>query len=316
MRLFITGATGLVGRRLVSDRLVRGDVVVALSRDRSRARQVLGADGKLTILQGDPAMAGPWQNAIAGCDAVINLAGAGVADRRWTAAYKRLIASSRVQSTHQIVSGIQAVESAQRPQVFINASAVGYYGDAGDQALDEDSSPGEDFLARVVVEWEKEAMRAGKLGVRLVLLRTAVVLDEGGGALKKMTMPFRFFAGGPIGSGRQFMPWIHWRDVIGLIDLALTETQLHGPLNAAAPQAVRNREFAQTLGRALHRPSWLPAPKLMLRIALGELANSLTASQRVVPAKALHFGYSFTFSDLSSALESLIETQKAKSRAG
>lgn len=309
MRVFITGATGLIGQRLVSDRLGRGDEIVALSRDRKRAERMLGTDVNLRIVEGDPATAGRWQNELSKCSAVINLAGAGVADRRWTARYKKLILSSRVESTHQVVSTIEMTSSAKRPAVLINASAIGYYGDAGDRELDEDAPPGDDFLARVVIEWEKEAIRVERFNVRVVLLRTAVVLDNRGGALKKMAMPFRLFAGGPIGSGRQFMPWIHWQDVIGLIDLALCEERVRGPMNAAAPQAVRNREFSRTLGQALHRPSWLPAPKFMLRIALGEIAGSIMASQRVAPRKALELGYAFAFPDLASALKSLRENR-------
>jgi uncharacterized protein len=323
MRIFITGGTGLIGRRIIADRIARGDEVILISRDRDHAAEVLAEDGfnDVKILEADPTRAGDWQNAIAGCDAVINLAGAGVADRRWTKGYKQVLVSSRVETTRRLAEAIQQADPAQRPTVFISGSAMGFYGDAGDRELDENAPPGDDFLAKLTVEWEQAATLvplSSELGVagsqarragippRVVLLRTGIVLDERGGPLPKMLLPFRLLAGGPIGSGRQWMSWIHWRDEVGLINLAIETADLRGPLNAVSPNPVRNRDFARTLGRVLHRPAIFPAPKFMLRIALGEVAGPLTSSQRVVPAKARQFGYQFKFPELEPALRSLL----------
>jgi uncharacterized protein (TIGR01777 family) len=314
MRLFVTGGTGLIGRRLVLDRLDRSDTVAVVSRDPARARTVLSGGSQhsdsLTIIRGNPALAGEWQRAVAGCDAVVHLAGAGIADRRWTAGYKKRIVSSRVDSTRLIVDAIEGTQPSQRPSTFISGSATGYYGDGGDRELNESSPPGTDFLAQLTVNWEAQALRAevtSANAVRVVLLRSGAVLDDRGGALVKMALPFRLFAGGRIGSGQQFMPWIHWRDVVGLIDFALTDSRVRGPLNGVAPQAVRNSEFAAALGRVLGRPSWIPAPAFALRVAMGEVARYLAASQRVVPAKALKLGYEFVHPILEPALESLLK---------
>lgn len=306
MRLFITGATGLLGRRLVIDRLERGDQVVLLSRDGARARKMFAADANrnITVVEGNPAAPGPWQKMVDGCDAVVHLAGAGIADRRWTAAYKKLLVSSRVDSTHQLADAI--VQAAQPPAVFVSGSAVGYYGDAGDLELDEKSPPGEDFLAQLCVAWEAQAQQAVSSATRVVLLRTAAVLDNRGGALKAMLPAFRMGLGGPLGTGRQYFPWIHWRDLIGLIDLALEHSDLHGPLNGVAPQEVRQRDFARALGAALGRPAFMPTPKFAVRLALGEVARYVTSSQRVVPAKARRFGYAFVYPELEAALEDLV----------
>lgn len=311
MRLFITGATGLVGRRLVVDRLERGDQVILLSRDATRADGLFAASANrnITVVAGNPAAPGAWQTAIAGCDAVIHLAGAGVADRRWSARYKKILRDSRIDSTHQVVTAIGQASSSQRPQVLINASAVGYYGEGGEHELNENERPGPDFLARLCVDWERQAETAREHGARVVMLRTGVVLDARGGALPQMVKIFNMYVGGPLGRGLQFMPWIHWRDVLGLIDLSLEERELRGPINVVAPQTVRNREFAIALGDVLGRPSRLPTPRLALRLALGEVAKYVTMSQRVIPAKAREFGYSFLHPALKPALEALLEAQ-------
>jgi len=306
MRLFITGATGLIGRRLVVDRLERGDHVILLSRDAARTSRLFaaGANRHVTVVQGNPVTPGPWQQAVDGCDGVIHLAAAGIADRRWTASYKRQIVSSRVDGTHQVVNAIEM--SRTRPRLLILGSASGYYGNQGDRELNEKAAPGHDFLARLCVLWEAQALRAQTLGVRTVLLRTSMVLDDRGGALGKMMVPFRFLIGGPIGNGRQFMPWIHWRDLIGLIDLAIGREDLTGPVNAAAPHAVRNKEFAKLLGAVMNKPSGLPAPRLAVRVVMGELAKYVTASQRLVPAQAIGHGYSFHHPQLEGALTALL----------
>lgn len=308
MRLFITGATGQIGRRLVLDRLERGDQVVLLSRDARKTSAMFAADANraITVVPGNPATPGIWQKSVEGCEAVIHLAAAGVADKRWSAAYKKAIVSSRIDSTHQVVSAIEQCHPDRRPRVLINGSATGFYGDTGDKAADETARAGHDFLARLCTAWEAQALRAESLGVRVVLLRTGVVLDDRGGALVKMMKPFEWYIGGPMGSGRQYMPWIHWRDELGLIDLALTRSDLRGPLNCVSPEQITNRTLARALGNTLGKPSGLPVPKFMLRIAMGEMADVLTTSQRVAPAKALKCGYRFLFPGIELALESLI----------
>jgi hypothetical protein len=302
MKILVTGATGLIGRRLVEDRLGRGDEVTAVSRSAARAKGLLGT--RVRIVEGDPTATGPWQRSVDGCDAVVNLAGAGVAERRWTAAWKREIVRSRIESTRRVVEAIAA--AARRPGVLVSASAVGYYGDRGDEPLDETAAPGDDFLARLGVEWEAEARRAEASGVRVVLLRTGIVLDPRGGALRGMLPAFRMMVGGPVGSGRQYWPWIHWRDEVGLARLALAEPALRGPINLAAPGAATCREFARALGSVLHRPAVLPMPVPALRIVLGEMARYVAASLRVVPAAALRHGYAFLFPELRPALEDLL----------
>ena len=310
MQLLITGATGLIGRRLVLDRLERDDQVVIISRDAARAARLFAANANqnVTVVGGNPAVPGPWQDVVNGCDAVIHLAGAGIADRRWNTAYKKVLLDSRIDSTHQVVEAIDA--AVDRPGVLINASAVGYYGDTADQTVDEGAAPGDDFLAKLTLRWEEQAHRARSAGVRVVRLRFGIVLDDRGGALAKMITPFRLMLGGPIGSGRQYMPWIHWRDVVGLIDLALKDRELSGPVNVVAPQPVTNRTFARTLGSVLRRPALIPTPRIALRLAIGEFAKYVTMSQRVAPAKAERHGYRFLYPELRPALDSLVDARR------
>jgi uncharacterized protein (TIGR01777 family) len=306
MRVLITGATGQIGRRLVLDRLQRGDEVVVVSRRADEAERLFAArvNPSVTVVSGNPAAPGPWQRAVDSCDAIVHLAGAGVADRRWTPAYKKLIATSRIDSTHQVVNAIES--ASRRPSVLVSGSAVGYYGDTAGQEVDESSPPSADFFGELCTRWEQQALRARDLGVRVVLLRTGVVLDERGGMLAKMSPLFRWFLGGPIGSGRHYVSWIHWRDHIGIIDLALRHAALSGPLNATAPEPVTNRRLSRAIGRSLHRPAALPIPPLALRMVMGEIAANITASQRVIPAKAIAHRYRFLYSDIDAAVESLL----------
>ena len=302
MRLFITGATGLLGRRLVADRLARGDEVGVLSRDAARARKRL--PGVLDVVEGEPGHPGPWQQAIDGRDAVIHLAGAGIADRRWTPAYKRLLVSSRIDSSHQLVEAFR--QSDVRPRVLVAASAAGCYGDGGEEPLDE-RAPLEagDFLADLCRAWEEASAPARSLGVRVVHLRIGLVLDPRGGMLGQLVPIFRLCLGGPIGRGRAWMPWVHWADVIGLIDHALRTGVIDGPMNATSPRPARNAAFSRALGRALGRPSLLPVPPPVLRLALGELGRHAMASQRVIPKVALETGYRFAHEDVDAAMRSL-----------
>jgi len=307
MQLLITGATGLIGRRLVLDRLERGDRVVVVSRDAGRAGAVFaaGTNRNVEIVGGNPSIPGDWQGAVEGCEAVIHLAGAGLMDRRWTEEYKRLLVDSRVDSTFQVVEGIRG--AGRKPKVLVVASAVGIYGETGDEAIDEGCEAAEgDFLADLVVRWEREAGKAADLGVRVVMLRIGAVLDPRGGLLDRLVGVFRWGVGGPIGSGRQYVPWIHWRDLVGLLDLAVRGSGVVGAMNATAPQPVRNRDLCRALGRALGRPSWVPVPGFVLELVLGELGRYAMMSQRVLPAAAEKAGYQFVYPEVESALGALV----------
>ncbi|MCH7571728.1 MAG: TIGR01777 family protein [Planctomycetes bacterium] len=305
MQLLITGATGLIGRRLVEDRLRRGDCVIAVTRNAEKARAVLPAiaAGDLRIIQDDPTRPGPWQATIDECDAVVNFAGASIADRRWSASYKKILRSSRIDSAAQVVAAIRMASNP--PRIFISSSAIGYYGETGPVPAQESDPPGEDFLARLCADWEAIAREAESEKTRVVTLRYGIVLDERGGALGKMLTPFRFFLGGPIGSGKQAMTWIHWEDVISLIDFVLENEACQGPYNAVSPQSITNREFCRILGRTLRRPCWLPAPKFALRLVLGEFARYVSMSQRVSCEHVIKLGYDFRHPDLETALASL-----------
>jgi hypothetical protein len=246
---------------------------------------------------------GPWADAVNGAGAVINLAGESIAAKRWSTAQKRRILDSRLQATRSLVSAIGA--AASPPPVFVSGSAVGYYGPLGDEVVTEDHAPGRDFLADVGVQWEAEAMRASGR-TRVVCIRTGIVLERDGGALPQMLPPFWFGAGGPVGSGRQYWPWIHRQDWLNLVRFAIQTSAVVGALNATAPRPVTNREFARTLGRVLRRPAFMPAPGFALRLALGEMAEGLLLSgQRAIPAKAEQLGYTFAFRELELALRAI-----------
>lgn len=238
-----------------------------------------------------------------GAEGVIHLAGEPIAGKRWTAEQKQKIRSSRIDTTRALVAAIAAAK--QKPRFLINSSAIGYYGARGDEALNEQAGPGSDFLARLCVDWEGEAIKAEEHGLRVIRLRTGIVLGRGGGALAKMLLPFKLFIGGPLGSAKQWMSWIHLEDEIGLIQFLIENPQARGVVNATAPNPVTMKEFCQTLGRALHRPSWAPVPAFALRLMLGEMAEMLLTGQRVLPEKALSLGYRFRYPDLREALRAL-----------
>jgi len=238
-----------------------------------------------------------------GAAVLINLAGESIAGGRWTTARKQALRDSRLLATRSLVGALaQAVDP---PRTFISSSAVGYYGDRGNEPLTEESLPGADFLARVCVEWESEAQRAARPNLRLVLLRTGIVLEKGGGALGSMMRPFRFFAGGRLASGRQYMPWVHRLDWIEMVRWIVDTPSVAGPVNVTAPHPVTNTEFSRALGRALHRPSLLPAPRFALKIALGEMADALLASQRVLPGRPLANGYHFRYPEIDIAFRGI-----------
>lgn len=302
MRVFLAGGTGLVGQRLVARLLQRGDQVVVLTRRAEAARMLWG--NRVEVAAGDPMQEGSWMNAVASCGGVVNLVGEGIFKRRWSASFKELLKTSRVQSTANIVKALaqNTAPSNGQPRVLVNASAIGYYGPTGNEELTESSPPGDDMLARLCVDWEKAAESAAAHGLRVAIVRVGVVLDKAGGALQKMLLPFKMFAGGPVGSGRQYVSWIHHDDLAGILLLALDDIRATGPFNGTAPQPVTNKEFSTALGRALHRPSFLPTPALALRVALGEVANIITKGQRVLPKRALELGYKFRFEKIDEAL--------------
>ena len=311
MRVTVTGATGLIGSRLVARLLERGDEVTVLSRDPNVARTDVAyierslehgtseSRGRFEVAGWSPADGPAPAEALAGRDGVVHLAGEPVA-QRWTDEARARIRTSREAGTRNLVAGLRSADP--RPGVLVCASAVGWYGDRGEDPLDEEQPPGDDFLATVVRQWESQARKAAELGVRVVLVRTGVVLDRGGGALAKMLPFFRAGIGGPVAGGRQWMPWIHTDDVAGIYLAALDGTTWEGPINATAPQPVRNRDFSRALGRALRRPAFAPVPAFALRALYGDMAEIVTASQRAIPTRPQQLGYTFAHADLDEAL--------------
>jgi uncharacterized protein len=301
MRVFITGGSGLIGRRLIPRLLERGDQVVVLTRNEEQARAKLGA--QVELVEGDPMKPGPWMERVPDCQGIISLIGEGIFKARWSAGFKELLRDSRIKSTQNLVDVIG--KAATKPQVFVSGSALGYYGFHGDEDLTEDSPPGSDFLANLCVEWEQTAKPVETMGVRLVLLRTGVVLDKAGGALAQMMLPFKLFVGGKAGSGKQWISWIHHADEVGIILLALDNPLARGALNATAPNPVTNAQLAKALGAAMSRPSIFPTPGFVLRVALGEKACLVLDGQRVLPRRAQELGYVFQFPEIGPALAAI-----------
>jgi uncharacterized protein len=300
MRVTITGATGLIGSALVRELAQRGDEVTVLTRSPERARERLGRD--VNAIAWDAQSDAPPE-ALKGRDGVVHLAGENIA-QRWSADVKRRIRDSRERGTRALVAGIRAAEP--RPKTLVSMSGVDYYGDRGDAPLDEDTPPADDFLARVCVTWEAEAQAAAEVGLRVVRTRNGVVLDRRGGALQKMLLPFRLGVGGPVAGGRQYMPWIHLDDIVGMITRALDDETWEGAINATAPDPPTNAEFSKALGRALRRPAILPIPGVTLRLLYGDMAQLITASRRAVPRRAGELGYEHGHPDLDEALRSAL----------
>ncbi|RMH72991.1 MAG: TIGR01777 family protein [Gemmatimonadetes bacterium] len=299
MKLVVSGGTGFIGQELVRQLLHAGHEVVVLTR---RPRPT--STPHLTFCQWDTQTVDTaWVKEIAGAQAVINLAGAGVADQRWTAHRKKIIYDSRINSTRALVDAIGHVT--ERPSVLINASGISYYGLKTGQVT-EDSPAGDDFLARVSADWEAAAQAVEAHGSRAVQLRIGIVLGKNGGALAKMLPPFYLFLGGPLGDGQQWFPWVHRADVIGAILFALERETLQGPVNMVAPHPVRMRDFCRTLGEVLHRPSWAAVPAPILHLIFGELAEVILGGQHAIPQKLIDAGYTFRYPTLKPALQAIL----------
>ena len=296
MRLVIAGGTGFIGSALCARLIDLGHSLTILARTQSPGPILSNKDWIIW----QPGSPGPWEEAIDGADGVINLAGEPIA-RRWTQSQKERIRKSRMDTTRDLVTAIGKAKA--RPKFLLNSSAVGYYGPRGDEPITEDAGPGSDFLSRVCIEWEEEAKKAEAFGVRVIRLRTGVVMGRGGGALAKMVPPFKLFIGGPLGTGRQWMSWIQMEDEIGLMVHLMERPEVMGAINATAPGPVTMKEFCQTLGRVLRRPSWAPVPAFVLRVLMGEMSDMVLTGQRVLPVKAQESGYVFKHPNLSEALQ-------------
>jgi uncharacterized protein (TIGR01777 family) len=329
MKVLMTGSSGLVGTALTEALAREGHTVVRLvrsgrgkkvngkpankeaenqkklaqARDRAANTTEVAWNPNTCDLEGEPF--GAEQPKVEGADAVVNLAGASIAGESWSEERKALLRSSRVQFTRELLCALEKLSA--RPKTLVSASAIGYYGNRGDEVLTEESKPGEEFLARLAQEWEAEAVKGEALGMRVVRTRFGIILAKHGGALPQVMRPFQFFAGGRIGSGQQWMSWITLHDTVEVIRLALQNRAISGALNVVAPSPVRNAEFVRELGRAMHRPAVVPAPGFALKFALGEMAEALLlASQRVMPSRLQQLGHKFQHSNLSSALIALL----------
>ena len=296
MRILLTGGTGLIGRQLCRHWLSQGHQLTVWSRQPEKVAKACGASvrgiGRLQDLGQEP------------IDAIVNLAGAPIADRPWTHKRKALLWSSRIKLTEDLLAWLETRE--QKPAVLISGSAIGWYGDGGERELTEQSPSGiDDFASQLCIAWEETAQRAEGMGIRVVLIRTGLVLAAEGGFLSRLLLPFKLGMGGRIGSGRQWMPWIHINDQIALIDFLLHRDDASGPYNACAPKPVRNQQFAKTLGAVLHRPTFMPMPAFALKVGLGELSLLLLGGQRATPARLLEAGFTFQFTDLRAALDDL-----------
>ncbi len=298
MKILIVGGTGFVGFHLCSVLLERGHSVTALG-TAPQWRKI--QHPRFAYVSADAALPGAWQQELTDADAVVNLAGKTIF-KRWNAAYKKQIYDSRIRTTRNIVAGLPH----GAPCVLCNTSAVGYYGDRKDEILPETAAPGEGFMAGIAKDWENEAFAAAEKGIRVAVMRFGIVLGKDGGAMAQMLPAFRRFVGGPLGNGRQWFPWIHIQDLLSAVEHLLETNSLSGPFNFSAPNPVRNQELAATLGRLLGRPSFLPAPRAMLRLVLGEVGTVLVESQRAVPHNLLQSGFKFRFPEIEAALQDLV----------
>jgi hypothetical protein len=307
MRIVIAGGSGFLGSPLAETYAEDSHDVRVLTRalppGESRHESGTGVPGITRVGWNPDGQSGPWADVVAGADAVINLAGASIGEKRWSPQRKAELRDSRLLATRSLAAAITAASTP--PGVFVSSSAVGYYGTANGEPKTETSPGGRDFLAQMCEDWEKEAHRAARDGVRLAIIRSAMVFERSGGALPRMMLPFRFFAGGRMGSGRQYMSWIHRLDWIEMVRWIVVTPEASGAINVAAPHPVTNREFSRALGRAMKRPALLPAPRLGLRIVLGEFADFVVTGQRVMPTRALALGYHFRYPELDIAFRGI-----------
>jgi uncharacterized protein (TIGR01777 family) len=300
MKILITGGTGFVGTRLTS-RLIQDRHEVTILTRSLKGRK--GSFPEISYLEGDPTKKGPWQDAIKNHDVIINLAGASIF-AKWTEEYKKVLRESRVSTTRNTVEGVPSDPS--KKITLFSTSAVGYYGFCGDQKLTEESPRGDDFLAQMAVEWEGEALKAEGKGARVVITRFGIVLGEKGGTLSQMIPLFKKYIGGPIGSGKQWFSWVHIKDLAEAFVFLMKHPEISGPVNVCSPNPVRNRDLAKALGRALHRPSFLPAPGFMVKLVLGEFGSVILEGQRVIPRRLLENGFVFQYPDIEKALQSIV----------
>jgi uncharacterized protein (TIGR01777 family) len=300
MKILVTGATGLVGTALVAALAREGHTVCRLVR--SATKKTGGTVGTFDVAW-DPET-GDLGGAAVGAEAVVNLGGASIVAGRWTDARKKILRTSRVDSTRALIAALGKMNA--KPDVLVSASAVGFYGNRGDEILTEDSAPGNDFLGNLTKDWETEALQAEQFGTRVVLARFGIILASEGGALPEMMLPFKFGVGGRIGDGKQWMSWATLEDVVAILRLSLIKRELRGPINVVAPEPARNADFVKELAKAMHRPAIFPAPAVALRLAMGEMADALLlSSQRAVPQKLTREGYSFASGNLKDALETV-----------
>lgn len=300
MKVAIAGGTGFVGSRLVERLLAEGHQVLILTRNPASVKPAPNVE----VVAYNPKESGAWQQSISGCDAVVNLAGEPIAEKRWTPEHKKEIINSRKIGTQKIVEAISKANP--KPSVLVSASAIGYYGTSETTTFEESSPSGNDFLAQVCQEWEAEAQKVKDTGTRLVIVRIGIVLGMGG-AIGKMIPPFKMFAGGPIGTGKQWFSWIHRDDLVNLILFALKQREVEGVLNATAPNPVRMNEVSQTLGEVLNRPSWLPVPAFALEVLLGDGAQVVLEGQQVLPKRTITQGFDYQYPTLKQALEEFLD---------
>ena len=300
MKILITGGTGFVGSRLTSRLIQDGNEVTILTRSPKGQQRISPG---ISYLEGDPTQRGAWQEAVGKHDIIINLAGASIFSK-WTEEQKRAIRESRVNTTRNVIEGIRP--DLKEESTLFSTSAVGYYGFHGDEELTEESPPGNDFLARIAVEWEAEALKAKEKGVRVVITRFGIVLGEKGGALSQMIPLFKKYVGGPIGTGKQWFSWIHIKDLAEAFTFLIKHPGISGSVNLCSPNPVRNKDLAKSLGKALHRSSFLPAPGFMVRLALGEFGSVILEGQRVIPRRLLEKGFVFQYPDIDKAFQSIV----------
>ena len=300
MKILITGGTGFVGTQLTSRLIKDGHEVTILTRSLKGAK---GSSPGISYLEGDPTKKGSWQEAIKNHGAIINLAGASIFSK-WTDEHKKAIRESRVSTTQNIVEGIPSDPS--KKITLFSTSAVGYYGFCGDEELTEDAPPGNDFLARIAMEWEGEALKARDKGARVVITRFGIVMGEKGGALSQMIPLFKKYIGGPIGNGKQWFSWVHIKDLAEAFAFLMKHPEISGPVNVCSPNPVRNKDLAKALGRALHRPSFIPAPGFMVKLVLGEFGSVILEGQKVIPRRLIESGFVFQYPDIEKTLQGIV----------